>query len=210
MNKKTMKITIFTAVFLSVSLHVTIQKAKKLTPQEKAFVFFANNAIEVIGTRTTINHAGGEKAFLKATMFPSTIFHKPFEYTTFPLIQKKGHFLGPNNKPKNQNEVVAQADFSIKTGRQKIFYKLQDSGTAQKSKIVCLTLQQRSRRGAIKNENKLLGPKNFGYQETFAYSFPYTVRTKKYGSIVYKCFATKSNNKLNTIFKNYTKYRKRR
>lgn len=171
-------------------------------------VFYTDDVKQLDMTQKERQLHGGETAFLKTTMF-----NNPEDYELFPLAQKKGKLLGKEQPTKTSN-IVPKADFSTKTATKKTFYKLEKvtekSNLAYCNKIVCMSIYQRSNMGKIRNRAEYLTPNDIGHEEEFVYSFPYTIKTKEYGVIPYTCFATKGNSKLDVIFENYMKSRRRK
>jgi len=197
-------VIVLLAIALTLAGKVKNDEEKVLT---KTYVFFTDDAKKVNMTRQERQAHGGESSFLTQKMF-----NDYEESLSFPLVQKKEAILGQT--PKNLYEIAPKADFSIKTQKQKTFYKLKrvtaKSNLKYCNKVICMSLFQRSKMGKIKNTELYLNPRDIGHKDKFSYSFPYTITTKKYGIIPYTCFVTKGNKKLDTILKTYMKLRKRK
>ena len=207
MKNKQLAIIIPIIMVLALGLKIAGRTSSSEPDVMKEYVFFANDAKSVDMTTVDRQKAGGESAFLRNKMFNDIV-----EYKEFPLIQKKGEILGM--LPITQGEAVPKSDFSIKPSTTKTFYKLKKSIAPlswfkEKSKIVCISIFQQSDMGKIRDPRNYKKPRDFGHTENFWYSFPYTISTKKYGTVPYKCFVTRGNPKLNSIFERYMALRRR-
>ncbi len=210
MKKKQLAVLIPIVLILAIGIKIMATRdmddPKKIMMDE--YVFNADDVKMVEMSRYERQVYGGESSFLKAKMFDDES-----EYWKFPLAQKKGRILGV--RPKNENDIVPKADFSVKLGKTKDFYKLKKTGGIlgffkKSSRVICMSLFQRSNMGKINDPKKYLTPKDLGYEGEFPYHFPYTIKTKKFGTIPYKCFVSNENEKLNKIFERYMKLRRRR
>lgn len=142
--------------------------------------FEADGVEEVSGNRSMIKAMGGETAFLK-----EMLFKKSQNYPLYPLVQKKtgrdtGTLLGEAQNILTADEIDPKADFSFTAGNNKIFYKLINrSKDLKKTRVICWPRFRRIGEPPTKEEYPL--------------AFPFSISTKKYGTIPYKCYATKGS-----------------
>jgi len=139
------------------------------------------------------------------------MFNIPAEYKQFPLIQKRGNYLG--TIPTSKKDVVPQADLVKSTGTVDYFYKFLYKGSGPYALVVAIpqmVLENETRMAGIQNyrdSKNWVGPNHFGYKGNFPFHFPLTIKREYYiggrkmtESIPYRVYVSDENPNINAVF----------
>jgi len=140
-----------------------------------------------------------------------SIFSNAPEFSSFPLIQKRGEFLG--TVPNSFADVEPIADLSISEARKKTFYKFQFFSGGVAVDLVAIPENRMSNMGKLP-KSKWLRPKDIDYpgksfpRKNFPYRFKFTAVNTPAGDIDYWVFVSDENPDINKVMEAYIRRQK--